>query len=193
MADVGFSCDCGAVSGTVKEVAPARVCHLICYCADCRAFARHLGQASKLEPGGGSALVQVAPSSIEIAQGVEHIACLRMSDKGLYRWYARCCKTPIANTVGSPNIPLAGMWRHSFDSVEAFGPVTTLGFTKMGLPGGPKRDKGLLKMLGGLLKRMVAGYLAGTARVSPFFGQDRAPVAEATVLNATQRAAAYKD
>ena len=137
--------------------------------------------------------MQVDPSSIAITSGAARIACLRLSPNGLLRWYAACCDTPLANTVGTPNVPLAGMWRPNFETVAPFGPVTTLGFTKMSLPGGPRRDKGLYRMLGGLLKRMIAGALSGRLSRSPFFDEKRAPVAAPTVLDPAERAALDKE
>ncbi len=190
---VEFSCRCGAVTGVLQEAVPREVCHLVCYCRDCRAFARHMGVADQLEPGGGSPLVQVLPARIEITSGSEHLACLRLSEKGLYRWYADCCNTPLANTVGTSRVPLAGMWRPLFRDATPFGPVRTRGFTKMALPnaGAPKRDKGLVAMLGGLMRRSVAAYLSGTARRSPFFDAAGQPVSPPRVLSNEERAAAY--
>lgn len=114
MRDVTFSCDFGSVKGVAHEVSPKSVCHLVCYCKDCRAFARHLGQMEVLEPGGGSPLVQVMPARVEITEGQAHISCLKLAPRGLYRWYAACCNTPIANTVSTPKLPLAGLWRANF-------------------------------------------------------------------------------
>ncbi|MGY9048971.1 hypothetical protein P775_18915 [Puniceibacterium antarcticum] len=191
--DLDFSCRCGALRGVLHDVTPHDVCHLICYCADCRAFAHHMKVADQLEPGGGSPLVQVLPAHIKITAGVAQIACLRLSQKGLYRWYAACCGTPLANTVGTSKVPLAGLWRPLFADIAPFGPVACLGFTKMALrePGAPKKDKGLIGMLGGLLRRSTKAYLAGTARRSPFFDEQGRPVAQPHVLDATERRAAY--
>ena len=193
MSEVDFSCDCGAVKGVLRDVAPNTCCHLLCYCKDCRAFARYLGQIASLEPGGGTPLVQVSPARISITDGHGHVACLKMSPKGLHRWYAACCKTPLANTVATSKIPLAGMWRHNFASQKDFGPVVTFGFTKMALGGGPRRDKGLYRMLGGLIKRSLAGYLAGDARQNPFFAADGSPVVAPVVLDKDARRIAYAE
>ncbi|MCV3272605.1 DUF6151 family protein [Roseobacter sinensis] len=193
MADVAFSCSCGKLKGVLHEASPATACHLTCYCKDCRAFARHMGQLDKLLPGGGSPIVQILPARVEIIEGAEQIACLRLSPKGLHRWYARCCNTPLANTPGSSKIPFAGMWRPLFESHAEFGPVVSLGFTKMALPGGPRRDKGLMRMLGSLIARSVAAYLNGTARQSPFFDDTGAPVAVPEVISKEARAAAYRE
>lgn len=152
-----------------------------------------MNQLSALEPGGGSPLIQVLPSNIEITTGHEYIACLRLSPKGLHRWFAECCHTPIANTIGTPKMPLAGMWRPLFEDTTAFGPVVTHGFTKMAQPApdAPRKDKGLARMLGGLIKRSLSAYLSGTARQSPFFGPDGSPVSEPKVISPQERQAAY--
>ncbi|MFK7881362.1 DUF6151 family protein [Roseobacter sp.] len=193
--NVKFSCGCGALKGVLHDASPATGCHLICYCKDCRAFARHMGRLDALEPYGGSPLVQVLPAKIEIAEGAEHIACLRFSEKGLHRWYASCCRTPLANTVGTSKVPMAGMWCPLFESTNAFGPVVTLGFTKMALPGSgrPRKDKGLARMLGSLIKRSMSAYLSGTARQGPFFTPDGSPVAQPQIASAAEREAAYRE
>lgn len=191
--DVAFFCFCGALKGVLHEVSPGSFCHLVCYCRDCRAFARHMGQMEALEPGGGTALIQVLPARIEITQGADRIACLRLSPKGLHRWYADCCNTPLANTAGSSRVPFAGLWRSLFGGAERFGPVKARGFTKAALPGGPRKDKGLVGMLGVLLGRSVAAYLQGRARASPFFDAAGAPVAVPKRLSKAQSAAAYRD
>ena len=132
--DLPFACRCGALTGTLHDAAPHTVGHLVCYCRDCRAFVRHLGQADQLEPGGGVPLIQTVPARIDIATGAEHIACKKLTDKGLLRWYAACCDTPLANTPKTAKLPFAGMWRGLFPDTAAFGPVAALGFTKSALP-----------------------------------------------------------
>jgi len=154
-----------------------------------------MGLADQLEPGGGSALLHVLPARIEITQGAENLACIRLSSKGLHRWYATCCKTPIANTPGSSRIPFAGMWRGNFADISDFGPVSVFGFTKMAQPGrgAPVRDKGLWRMASGISRRSLAAYMNGTARINPFFDADGASVAVPHVLDKNERIAAYLD
>ncbi|MFK7765349.1 MAG: DUF6151 family protein [Roseobacter sp.] len=193
MTDIGFSCSCGALRGVLHEVAPGNGCHLVCYCKDCRAFARHLGHLEALDAGGGSPLVQVLPSRVEITSGVENVACARLSAKGLHRWYASCCNTPLANTVSTPRVPLVGLWRPNFDTLEAIGPVVTQVFTRMALPGGPVKDKGIARLLGGLLKRTLAEYATGRVHKNPFFNKDRALIVTPAILNEAERAAAYAE
>ncbi|WP_226779234.1 DUF6151 family protein [Oceaniglobus trochenteri] len=191
--DLNFACRCGTLRGVLHDVAPGSGCNLECYCADCRAFARHLGVSDSLTPGGGSLLHQTIPASIEITAGADRIACKRLRPKGLYRWYASCCDTPLANTIGSSRLPLAGMWQPLIEDPAALGKLHTQGFTKYALrePGAPKKDRGTLTMLTGLIRRTLSAYLSGKARKSPFFDAKGAPVVAPVVLTETERRAAY--
>ena len=91
----------GPLARTVNRV--------ICYCDDCQAFAHQLGRADLLDSNGGTDIVQVAPASPHIRQGQDKIAALRLSPKGLYRWHARCCNTPVGNTLSAvPSLRRAG-------------------------------------------------------------------------------------
>src|SRR5690606_13485820 len=75
--------------------------------------AHHLGRADLLDAHGGTDIVQVAPASLTFDRGTERIACVRLSPKGLHRWYATCCKTPVGNTL-TPSIPFVGIVRQAF-------------------------------------------------------------------------------
>jgi hypothetical protein len=102
MTTLELSCSCGEVRGTADFSRPSRV-HVICHCGDCRAYARHLGRDDARE------IVQVAPSQLRITHGMDRVRAVRL--RGLVRWYAECCKTPIANTARSPRVPFAGLMR----------------------------------------------------------------------------------
>ena len=64
--------------------------------------------ANLLDAHGGSDIVQVAPRSLTFIEGQNNIVGIRLTPKGLYRFYASCCKTPLGNTVG-PTIPFVGI------------------------------------------------------------------------------------
>ncbi|WP_108483409.1 DUF6151 family protein [Oceaniglobus ichthyenteri] len=193
--DVSFRCKCGRVQGNLRGVGPGAGCHLVCYCADCRAAARHLGQLDQLLPGGGSALYQTLSSRATIDLGGEYIACLRLSPKGLHRWYAACCNRPLANTVGTAKMPFIGFWRPVFSDPAALGPVQSHGFTKYALrePGAPTKDRGMAIMAWGMLRRTAMAYATGTVYPHPFFNPDGTPLVTPAVLDPSQRAAAYRD
>ena len=112
-ANIEVRCRCGTVLGHAGGVGPASVNRAICYCDDCQAFAHHLGRADLLNAIGGSDIVQLAPASLRIEQGRDRIAGVTLTPKGLFRWYATCCNTPLGNTV-SPTIPFVGVLVSSF-------------------------------------------------------------------------------
>jgi hypothetical protein len=97
------------VTGIAEHVTRKSSTRLVCYCSDCQAFANKLGTAERvLNEHGGTEIFQVAPSRLKILQGQDRIACLKLSKKGPYRWYATCCNTPIGNTM-KPEIPFIGL------------------------------------------------------------------------------------
>jgi hypothetical protein len=96
------------------DASPRTVNRVICYCDDCQAFAHQLGRADLLDVHGGSDIVQVAPASLKFVQGQGRIAGLRLTPNGLFRWYSRCCNTPLGNTL-SPAIPFVGIIAQVFD------------------------------------------------------------------------------
>lgn len=111
-ADVPLRCRCGRVRGVAKGVSPKAGLRFVCYCKDCQAFARFLGRPDVLDEAGGTDIFQMAVGRLEMAAGGDALGCLRLASRGVYRWYADCCGTPIGNTMG-PRVPLIGV-THSF-------------------------------------------------------------------------------
>lgn len=183
-------CRCGALQGHVSLDGPSN--RMVCYCQDCQAFARFLGPADQvLDAQGGSDIVQCAPNRIRFTQGAEHLAVMRLSPKGMLRWYAACCRTPIGNTMDRREKPFAGLLTPCLISAPIepdFGPVRATANTH-GAIGDPKpRGFGmpgaLLRILG-----MVAGSrLSGRYKTTPFFNADGSPVAKPQVLTSAERA-----
>ena len=60
------------------------------------------------------------PGRVKLTAGIDAVRSLQFSNK-VFRWYADCCGTPIANTASSARVPFFGLV-HSFISVEAEGP-----------------------------------------------------------------------
>ena len=118
MSDLKLSCKCEKIQGVVADIKPGKGARLICYCADCQAFAQYLqSNGALLDEYGGTQELLLAPSMVRIEQGEEYLSCLRLTKKGLYRWYSTCCNTPIANTV-SRKIPFVGLHRAFIDSQQ---------------------------------------------------------------------------
>src|SRR5512138_1141593 len=98
-----LKCSCGRVKGVIADAVVAN--HGVCYCRDCQAFAHFLGRPREiLDERGGSDIVQVLPRWVTFTAGIGSLACMRLTPKGLLRWYAPCCNTPIGNTLATPKV-----------------------------------------------------------------------------------------
>ncbi len=127
--------------------------------------------------------------------GTEHLGALRLSPKGLYRWHARCCQTPLGNTL-TPGIPFVGLPIGAFVSLtdaaardRAFGPVRGAIQRKFAI-GTPPADGTLAGLRMGLhLVKLMAHWKLRRAWPHPFFSRDGQPRYPITVLSREQRAA----
>jgi hypothetical protein len=190
----GLQCRCGQVKGFVEISGVEN--HCLCYCKDCQAYAHFLGDASSiLDEWGGSEIVQTAPARIEFTQGLGQLACMRLTGKGLLRWYARCCKTPIANTPANYKVSFAGVVHCCLaggrEAVgKSFGPISLCINTKSASAPNPPPQEGMFKGVMKILGALAAARLGGRYRNSPFFSADEGkPVAVPRVLSAEERAA----
>ena len=112
-------CRCGHVRGVAREVAPHSTFRFVCYCTNCQAFARLLERPDVLDDAGGTDIVHMPAARVTLTAGADAVRCISFSAKVL-RWYAHCCRTPIANTAVSPRFPVVGLI-HSFMDHEAGG------------------------------------------------------------------------
>jgi hypothetical protein len=196
-----LQCRCGRLRGLLRPTRPANRC--VCYCADCQAFARHLGQAEAvLDAHGGSDIIQVLPAHLSFSQGLDQLACLRLSDKGLLRWYAACCRTPIGNTASGRGMSFVGLLHCGLraDPVsldQAFGPVrmrvnTASATAVTGAPGaGAPVASGQLRGIAKVLVMMAGARLSGSYLRNPFFeAVSGEPIVRPQLLTAEQLAAA---
>ena len=117
--DLPLRCSCGHVRGVASEIAPSGGFRLVCYCKDCQRFARFLDSADVLDAAGGTDIVQMPPGRVKLTTGIDAVRSLRFSNR-VFRWYAGCCRTPIANTASSARVPFVGLV-HSFIGIEAEG------------------------------------------------------------------------
>jgi len=193
--DMEFRCGCGALCGVIAGAGPRGGHHVACYCRDCRAFVRHLGQDARfLDAAGGTDLFQTSPARVRLTKGAEHLASLRLSPNGLYRWNAACCNTPLFNTGKGPGLPFASAMTANFvDGVAPLGPVKARVNTGSALAEVPP-PSGLgatLRAVAALIGSLLVARLRGDHKRSPFFDPvTGAPMAEATVLTLEERRAA---
>jgi hypothetical protein len=177
----------------VTNATPASVNRIVCYCDDCQAYAHWLRRAELLDAHGGSDIVQVAPASLRFEHGQEHIRALRLGPKGLYRWHASCCNTPVGNTV-VPSIPFVGILAQTLVGgpprvTEVVGPPrgAVLGKFALGeLPAEATRFNP--RLLLGIAARLLRWRLSGQTWPHPFFDREtRSPRFPITTLSATER------
>jgi hypothetical protein len=189
--DAVVRCRCGEVHGRVEDASPRSSNRVVCYCDDCQAFAHHLGRADLLDAHGGSDIVQIAPASLSFDRGMERITALRLTSKGLYRWYASCCKTPLGNMVG-PGIPFVGIVARALESPdEDFGKprASILGKFAIGTPP-PGSTRPQLRFLARVTRLILGWKLRGRGWPHPFFDRaTRAPRYPVTVLTREEREA----
>jgi hypothetical protein len=189
MEEVKLSCRCGKVQGRITNAKPSSGNRLVCYCKDCRKFAKqfNLGEGI-LDEFGGTEVLQLAPSNVKIDQGIEYIACMRLTPKGMNRWYTSCCDTPIG-TVPKPTIPFVGVMRTFIapeQSLEhAFGPVLGTVYSeqaedKLGNnPNLPKSSKLALAKVAG---QTLIWKVSGKGQPNPFFNSEGRTIIKPTIL-----------
>ena len=73
-------CRCGTVRGEMDT--PRAYVRATCYCKDCRAFARFLGQPGVLDASGGTDIVATAPAAVRFTAGSEHVTCMSLVPQG---------------------------------------------------------------------------------------------------------------
>lgn len=110
MSDLPFSCTCRIISGTLVDVGPKAGDRYVCYCNDCRDFARYLGKDDEtLDAAGGSSVYQTRVDHLRIEHGLDHLACVNMAGKQTLRWFCRECRTPLFNTMDNGSWPFLSM------------------------------------------------------------------------------------
>ncbi|GGO73081.1 DUF6151 family protein [Bowmanella pacifica] len=188
MQNMELSCRCGQVKGRMLNVGPQGGTRLVCYCDDCQAFARQLSREDVLDAYGGTEIYQIAPCQLQINEGEAQIRSLKLSDKGLIRWYCGCCNTPIGNTV-SGALPLVGVI-HSFirseqDLGQQLGPVRGYVHGRYALltPPAGKEGRGTpWRLLMRIFLRLLIAKLTGKGQPNPLFDPDGKPVIEPKVV-----------
>jgi len=196
--DLPLRCRCGRVRGVANEVSPSSGFRLVCYCKDCQAFARFLDLSDVLDAAGGTDIFQMPPGHVKLTVGAEVVRCLRFSNR-VFRWYAECCRTPIANSAATPRFPVLGLV-HSFMSDEAegrsrdevIGPPLCRIYERSAiapLPSNapPPPSFGMFARRG---SKLLGWWLRGLGWPNPFFDdRTNAPLSQPRVLTPSERAA----
>lgn len=128
--DLEIRCTCGSLRGVAHAVSRRDGNRVVCYCNDCQAFAHFLGRAGEvLDTHGGTDIFQMSPAHLEFTDGADELCCMRLTPRGIYRWYTDCCHTPIGTTLPTHRVAFVGLTHscveggHGQDSLDlAVGP-----------------------------------------------------------------------
>jgi len=121
-----LQCRCGTLKGYLSN--PQTANHCACYCKDCRAFAHFLGRANEiLDEHGGTHVIQTVPANVTFTDGLQSLACMRLSERGLLR-YTTCCNTPVGNTLANYRVSFVSLVHSCLEITgksldDSFGPV----------------------------------------------------------------------
>jgi hypothetical protein len=150
-----------------------------------------------LDGAGGTDIFHLAAGRVTLAAGADAVRCLRFSRK-VFRWYADCCKTPIANTAG-PRFPVVALIQSFMDHVadgrsrdEALGPPLCRIFERSAIgplpPDAPAPPSlGLFALRG---SRLIGWWWRGLGRPNPFFdAHTKVPLSSPRFLTPSERAA----
>lgn len=187
-------CHCGAIEGYVAS--PDTAGRAVCYCRDCQAFANFLGRPEQiLNSEGGTDIIATLPRHVRLTKGAQHLLCMRLSEKGLLRWYAGCCRTPIGNTPQDPKLSYVGLVRtclpgSSAEIDSAFGPARIS--LNTGSANGYVSPTRIASFLGVLkiIRNVLGARLSGAFKENPFFrpGSTKPIVAPQTLKPEERRA-----
>jgi Family of unknown function (DUF6151) len=171
-----LQCRCGTLKGVVSD--PRGANRVVCYCRDCQAFAHFLGcEKQVVDERGGSDIIQTLPKNVTFTQGIESLACLRLTEKGMVRWYARCCNAPIGNTLATPRISFIGLVHTCLEMGNApldaaFGPVRAY-LNMSGAKGDPKpKVRGQGTVIWWFITTVLKARINGDYKHGPFFRPD---------------------
>ena len=183
-----IQCQCGTVKGHIQDEGPCN--RIMCYCADCQAFAKFLGHADEiLDTQGGTEIVQVAQPRLTFSQGKEYINVVRLSDKGILRWYASCCNTAIGNTPIDHKSSFVGLIHSSLDRSMIdtdFG--KNIAMLETGAAKGEPKPKqsGLFGAIARFLLITLTTRISGKYKKSQLFDESGNPVVKPKVLTAEE-------
>ncbi|WP_244623592.1 DUF6151 family protein [Shewanella salipaludis] len=183
-----IQCQCGAVKGKLDSIGTNN--RLICYCTDCRAFAHFLGKAPYvLDEQGGTEIVQVAQQRLFFYQGEDLLSAVRLSEKGMIRWYATCCGTPIGNTMANRTASFIGLIHSCLDRQKMdkdFGAKVAILNTDTALGHRKPKQRGLLGVIVRFIWILVANRVNGRYKKSPLFNSSGLPRVTPKILGAEE-------
>lgn len=188
MTDLALSCNCGKFKARAKDVSKRCSTRMVCYCKDCRAYGEQFKDTSAtLDAYGGTEVYQVTQDKFEIEEGGEFLRCFRLTDKGLNRFYASCCGTPVGN-LKSTSIPLLSLIHDiidkSIDRDQVLGPILYRihgSYVKVQPTEFTISPRIPLMLKLRIFPRLALAYISGKGQPSVFLKADNEPTVEVIV------------
>lgn len=189
-----IGCRCGTLQGYVVPTKAAT--RAVCYCKDCQAYARFLKREDIVDNDGGTEVVAMLPQQVHWTTGLDALACMSLSDRGILRWYAGCCNTPIGNTPRNVKLPYVGVVHSCLEGAsmeDSFGPLRMRANTESARN---KVRATPIAMVFGLLiptMSMLGARVTGAYKRNPFFNAGSGkPIRQRRVLSSSERERAYR-
>ncbi len=190
--NIFLKCRCGEFRGVIEKFSSREGGRAVCYCDDCQAYMHALGRSHDLlNEWGGTDITPVLPKQLKIVQG--KVALFRLSKDGLYRFFADCCQSPIANAPNA-SLPYLGLMTTITD-LSSDERDEMLGRIRFGLQSKdaigsppPPKSKGVgfaaMKWMIGFLSK---AFFKGGAKPHPFFNEQGQPIVAARILSQAER------
>jgi len=195
MMNISLQCKCGAFAASINQNLSPKSQRFTCLCDDCQTYAHAIGRPDVLECDGGTQIFPTTPASFKISKGAENLKCLRLSPKGMFRFYTSCCNTPIANNPPVVKMPYIGVMHSAFnlksekEFEELLGPVAARIQGKFGtkpLLAGTHEGTPISTILT-IVKFLTLAWIRGRQNPSPFLSQDGSALVETRVLSFEER------
>lgn len=195
-----IQCQCGQFRAELKAFPKDTPGRCVCYCNDCQTYLNYLQRGDLLDENGGTEIIPAYPANVRILNGQEHLKCVRLSPKGMFRFSTTCCNTPIGNT--QTNMGWLGLFRCVYNNAkdsnsidQLLGPVRSrvLGEFAKGVPPKGTAKRFDAKAFFFVVPYILKGKIFKKTRPSPFFNADgKTPIVTPYVLSKEERSAARK-
>jgi len=188
MPDLKLKCSYGKVQGNIDNMNFSSGTRIVCCCGDCQSFATYLDQEnSVLDQFGGTNIFQMPISKLKITEGKEQIASVRLSSMGLYRWYTKCCNTPIGNTMGA-GVPFIGLIHNFMNNAstrdENLGINRGHIHVKFARKAVSANQQGSpFRIILRTLSKIIVWKIKGLNKPFVFFNDDGSPISEPNILS----------
>jgi hypothetical protein len=137
----------------------------------------------------------VNPRAVRFTSGIDRVACMSLSAKGLLRWYAACCRSPLGNTPRDGEIAYVGLPASSLaphGAVDAAFGRAGRTVINPGSAQGELQPTPVAFVVDGL--RIFGGILGARLRRQPpslYFDAQAQPIRAPAVLDEAERASHY--